>query len=382
MKYILLIFCVAELPFLVVVLYDFIFEKLHDLKRYHIGKWTDQAKWEAAVKNCALKWLLHPPVVSAVDESQYRLAGIMKEQNVNTTIQSWQKAGLALGVLSVCDTKQDRDLLNRWAQRLIGTDGCWKLQLKKVDWSMLGYALLKQAEHPNELKQAADQVFGVLQENLCTDGMISYSQGKDTTIRYVDTLGMVCPFLALYGRLYREPGVTILAIKQIELFRENGLFHGTNLPCHAYDAKTKLPLGIYGWGRGTAWYTIALIDTWRELPEGDDKKRMESWIKEAADEYCRYQKEDGAFYTILQGGGQYDSSATAAMAYFYHICAKIFNNNDYAYVSQKCLNRLMVVTLQDGAIDQCQGDTHGIGIFSQSFDVMPFVQGLALRSMN
>ena len=382
MKWILLILCLIQLPFLVVVLYDFLSEKLHHFRRYHIGRWADQGEWKEAVKRCAQKWLLNPPVVSAVDENQYRLVKNLKGQRANTTIQSWQKAGLALGVLSACDKAQDRELLNQWERQLIGPDGCWKTPLKKVDWAMLGYTMLKQSEHPNEQKLAADQVLRVLMDNLCEDGMISYSQGKESTIRFVDTLGMVCPFLALYGRLYNEPEIAALAVKQIELFRETGLYEKTNLPCHAFDAESKLPLGIYGWGRGTAWYTIALVDTWRELPGGKDKQKLQVWIKDAAEAYIPYQKPDGAYYTILQGGGQYDSSATAAMAYFYHVCADIFDDEKYWEISRKCLKRLMLATMRDGAIDQCQGDTHGIGIFSQNYDVMPFVQGLVLRSLN
>ncbi|MGN0171105.1 MAG: glycoside hydrolase family 88 protein [Lachnospiraceae bacterium] len=382
MKWILLIGCLVQLPFLVVVVYDILYESLHNLRRYHIGRWTNRTEWKKAVKSCAQKWLLNPPVISAVDESQYRLVKKLKGQGANTTIQSWQKAGLALGILSSCDTAQDRELLSQWERQLINQDGCWKMPLKKVDWAMLGYALLKQSKYPNERKRAADQVLYVLMDNLCEDGMISYSQGKASTIRFVDTLGMVCPFLAMYGRLYHEPEIVALAVKQIELFRETGLYEKTNLPCHAYDAESKLPLGVYGWGRGIAWYTIALVDTWRELPDGNDKQKLQAWIKDAAEAYIPYQKPDGAYYTILQGSGQYDSSATAAMAYFYHVCAEIFNAEKYGEISRKCLDRLMLATMRDGAIDQCQGDTHGIGIFSQNFDVMPFVQGLVLRSLN
>ena len=41
----------------------------------------------------------------------------------------------------------------------------------------------------------------------------------------------------------------------------------------------------------------------------------------------------------------------------------------------------MKATMRDGAIDCCQGDTHGIGSFSQTFDIMPFAQGMALRGI-
>lgn len=381
MKFVLLICCLVQLPFLIVVIYDFVTKELHNLRRYRIGRWADETQWAEAVKNCAKKWLLNPPVVSSIDESQYRLVKKLKGQTISATIQSWQNAGLSLGVQAAANTPQEKALLRKWERKLLNSDGTWKTPLKKVDWAMLGYALLKQSNEPKQMKPAANQVLQVIMDNLCEDGMISYSQGKNTTTRYVDTLGMICPFLAAYGRLYHAPEAIALAVKQIELFRKNGLYTGTSLPCHAYDAKERLPFGIYGWGRGTAWYTIALVDTWRELPEGSDKKKLQAWIKEAAESYIQYQKSDGAYNTILQGSGQYDSSATAAMAYFYHVCAGIFDDNNYADISRKCLKRLMLVTMRDGAIDQCQGDTHGIGIFSQNFDVMPFVQGLILRAL-
>ena len=38
----------------------------------------------------------------------------------------------------------------------------------------------------------------------------------------------------------------------------------------------------------------------------------------------------------------------------------------------------MKATRRNGAVDYCQGDTYGIGYYSQIFSVMPFVQGLTL----
>ena len=38
----------------------------------------------------------------------------------------------------------------------------------------------------------------------------------------------------------------------------------------------------------------------------------------------------------------------------------------------------MKATRRNGAVDNCQGDTYGIGYYSQIFSVMPFVQGLVL----
>ena len=41
--------------------------------------------------------------------------------------------------------------------------------------------------------------------------------------------------------------------------------------------------------------------------------------------------------------------------------------------------RLMASTRLSGALDNCQGDTMGVGYYSHTFSVMPFAQGIALR---
>ena len=80
----------------------------------------------------------------------------------------------------------------------------------------------------------------------------------------------------------------------------------------------------------------------------------------------------------MQNG--YDSSATVVMAYFYKRCFEIFKDEEYMDISKKCLRKLKSVTRITGAIDWCQGDTKGIGVFAQTFDIMPFAQGFCMRS--
>lgn len=77
----------------------------------------------------------------------------------------------------------------------------------------------------------------------------------------------------------------------------------------------------------------------------------------------------------------YDSSATAVLAYFYQRCSEIYENDSYAAIADACMEKLRTVTKITGAIDWCQGDTKGIGVFAQTYDVMPFAQGMAIRAM-
>lgn len=363
-----------------IVYVDYFSNKLNNLKRFHIGRWQSRAEWQQAVKSTACKWLEKTPVVKKTDQNSYLLLDWLKKRNYSSTIQSWQMAGLILGLNCIGDPECEAAITG-WKKMALDDGGMWKEPVAKVDSAMLAYAALKTERDPGRIRPAMDWTRKVLEENLCEDGMFSYSQGKQSRIRFVDTLGMVCPFLVLYGKCYRDERYVQLAYQQLVSFRRIGLYPGTQLPCHAVNTEANLPLGVYGWGRGTLWYMLALIDTYAELPEDGRKQNIREWISAAAEDYLKYQQKDGSFFTILQGGGQYDSSVTAGMAFFYRKAAQILQNEEYHAVADQCIARLMKVTMRNGAVDQCQGDTHGIGMFSQTYDVMPFVQGLVLRAL-
>lgn len=365
----------------VVYWFDVVFNNCSKLKRYHIGRWSDPKQWERAVAKKACSWMKHTPTVKLSDSSRYILIDFFKGRYRSATIQSWQIAGLAMGICDYLKEARFDFFTDKLINRFITGNGDWRCEVNRVDYAMLAYVILKNASDPMKVFPAMKKMVSVIEANVCSDGMISYSQGSKSIFRYVDTLGMVCPFLALYGNTYGCPEYTDLSIRQIECFREKGMFPDTQLPCHAYNVENGLPVGIYGWGRGTAWYCLGLLDTWNELQKCEKSERLKAMLYEAAENYMVYQQEDGGFHTILQGGGQYDSSVTATMAFFYCSCAHIFGDKRYQEIYEKCISKLMTMTMKSGAIDGCQGDTHGLGAFSQVYDVMPFAQGLVLRAL-
>ena len=359
---------------------DFILKTFYCLKRYHIGRWRSSDEWKSAVLSRALQWLRKMPVVPQTSLPTYALLDFIHNTKKNDTIQSWQHAGLALGIYAMNSYALSPEL-NRWLEQWIHSDGTWRQSVPKVDFAMMGYALSVIDTNYQHIRPAMDWVLSILQANLCEDGLVSYSQGTNTGVRYVDTLGMICPFLSRYGTLYHQPQYVDLAVHQITQFHDKAMWNMTALPCHAFDMHQNIPLGVYGWGRGTGWYLIALTDTRYELCDVPQKDLLTSFMKEAADYYYRFQAPDGGFCTILQGGGCYDSSITAIMAYFYLQCSIIFCNEAYHTVSMRCLQKLKQSTMKNGALDQCQGDTHGIGVFSTHFDILPFAQGILLRTI-
>lgn len=347
--------------------------------RYHIGRWKDELSWKEAVTQCAIRWTKHTPTVKITDNNRYLLMDMLQGKYRSQTIQSWQTASLMLG-LEQCATDSSTNAVRQMSSRLITENGMFRNMPTNVDVGMLCYSLL-QSSDPVQIKPAMDYAVELIVKHIAEDGTILYTNDLMSDERYVDTIGLVCPFLARYGRIYGKSEYIDLAVNQLEAFIKYGLDSQSGLPNHAYSVKTKLPLGVYGWGRGAGWYTLGLIDTYQELPECPARQQLKEQIKKTADQYLRFQRDDGGFGHILQLREGYDSSATAALAYFYKSCANVFHSPTYAEVSKKCINKLKSVTRITGAVDWCQGDTKGIGVFSQTYDVMPFAQGLVLRSI-
>lgn len=372
---IIILFCICCLVLFGV---DFYFYLLDRYSRFHIGRWKNMNEWEDAVIKKGISWLKRTPTVKITDNSRYMLLDMFHGKYKSQTIQSWQKGALILGLQNINNDASNNAIQNV-INKLLDDKGNYKEKPTAIDCGLLSYAIMKN-ENLNRIKPAMDYTKNIIINNIGHDGMIAYVNNKNSDERYVDTIGLACPFLAYYGKVYNQPQISKEAVKQLKLFSEYGLEEKSLLPNHAFSFQKKLPLGVYGWGRGTAWYLIGLIDTYFEIEEFEDKNWLEKQIKIVADKYKIYQRDDGGFGYILQMQNGYDSSVTAVMAYFYKKCFEIFNIDEYDIISTKCLVKLKSVTRITGAIDWCQGDTKDIGIFAQTFDIMPFAQGFCLRT--
>lgn len=379
MSLIVILFFIIIFILLLNYIIDLFFYIKNRLCRFHIGRWTKK-EWELAIQNKAEKWVRTPPTVKITDNSRYMLLDFLKGKYRSNTIQSWQKAALILGLLE-CKSEDAIRQARRAAEMLLDSTGNWKIKPVAVDCGMLSFAVLKAIDNPDKIKPAMDYSVKIIKNNINSFGMISYTGGKSNPEMYVDTIGLVCPFLALYSEVYENIEIGNIAFYQIKMFHKYGLYESTALPNHAFDIYTKLPLGVYGWGRGTAWYIIGLMDTYNNLNNKEYVEKLKEWIFEAAEQYINYQHPDGGFGSIIQRTNSYDSSVTATMAWFYKCCNEIFLDSRYEQARKACLNKLLSCTRITGAIDWCQGDTKDIGVFAQTYDLMPFAQGMALRAM-
>lgn len=344
---------------------------------YHIGRWECSDKWIATVKRKCINWALHTPVLRIKKDYRYLLIDRIRGKYGKKMVQSWQKAGCVLGIIAMHEDSDVLLVVSKVKKQIFNENGSWKHIPDRIDYAMLAYSILQVEERPEQLKKGMDQVIQCIEENVCSDGLVSYSAGNQAKRRYVDTLGFICPFLALYGKKYGNKKYIQMAINQIVQFHKYGTWNG--LPVHCYETQTNLPIGILGWGRGTGWYTLALTDLYMELEEDSDKQLIKTYLVEVAEKCLDFEREDGGFSSILQAKSIYDSSATVMLGYFYANCGLWFSNNTYLEVAKRCQKRLMRVTKMNGVIDECQGDTIDVGIFSEKYGAMPFVQGMTLR---
>lgn len=315
--------------------------------RIHLGRWNDRKQWQQAVEKKAVSWLKHAPTVRKTAQSRLVLIDILRGDFRNSTIQTWQDAGLLMG-LDKCHV--ERYVLSRKALFLASS-------IMPEDL-LLAYALKKHG------------LLTEIQENRILSG---FKEQKDQgtiyyrpwvkTIRFVDTLGMVLPFLHACG----WDQLAERQLKEYDAALYDGLF-----PAHAYNLDKQLPLGVFDWCRGIGWYVLALSET-------SDMGGHAQRILALSEALLKHQNPDGGFSSfVFNPKERMDSSGTALIGLLFIEAYKFSKDEKFVHAACQAEKALMKKTRRDGALDYCQGDTLGIGYYSKMFSVMPFAQGMAL----
>lgn len=355
--------------------------------RIHIGRIQDPNLWRTKVLQQSLQWLKKTPTIKLTDNKRLIIIDILKGNYKRNAIQHWQQAALILG-LTECFKKTKNSQCQKGIDAFLKStfqNGDWRVQPKEIDGVILAYSVLNiDWINHQEYKPVYDYAYQLILDLVGTDGTVAY-RNYTPEYRFVDTIGFICPFLVLYGLKFDKPEAINLSVKQITTFNENGLFPNTNIPCHTYNITTKLPVGLFGWGRGLGWYAIGLIDAWRILPEENpNKKVLEKSVVAFAKMALQFQNDNGSWsWIVLDTTSRMDSSTTATLAWFFANAASLDSiSSDCNSAKVKALEYLKSVTRRDGAIDFSQGDTKAIGVHSTEFDILPFTQGFCLRTIN
>lgn len=346
------------------------------LNRIHIGRWNDRSIWLDAVLNRAQKWLYHSPTVKLTDNNSFILWDILRGKYHHATIQSWQDAGLLLGLLASRKNEQ----VNTWIKAKLDDAGQWRDPPQHIDTALLAYVILLVADKPSKVKPAMDYIYHLILS--CKEGDTIRYRKEVSSVRFVDTLGLIVPFLIQYGKVYGNEPALSLALIQFKEY-DVALLPKLGFPCHAFDMEKLLPRGIYDWGRGLGWYILALIEGHRALSDKGIDLNFKRRIVKLAETLLPFQNRYGGFSCMIFDTNAYsESSITVLAGLLFHEAWLYTHDSSFDKARQQTLKSLMMVTQRNGAVDYCQGDTKGIGFYSITFDYMPFVQGLALLLAN
>lgn len=348
--------------------------------RIRIGSVQDDQKYYALILNKCNKWFVKTPTVKLTDNHRLVLLDILKGDYKRSTIQHWQKAGLLLGLME--DRSSDTslniaDLLDKTHPQQIPSE---------CDYVIYAYALLKGANDAERIKYKPyfDSVYAMIVELKKQYQVVPYKSFTGSYM-FVDTIGFICPFLALYSVVYGVSPAWDLALNQIRAFNTYGMYPNTSLPVHTYNEQTKMHAGLFGWGRGMGWYAIGLIDVWDVMSPNDvHYAEVTRWVTSFANMILSVQRPDGSYgWNVLVADSRADSSTAVMLTWFLIGASKLPELNiPCQNAIDKSIQYLKSVTRRDGALDFCQGDTKSIGVYSQTFDILPFAQGYLLRILN
>ena len=301
--------------------------------RIHIGRWQDWSEWQEALSDKARKWLRHMPTVPVLGRKG------------EDTVRQWQIAGLLLGL----EETDARLFLNRHLDPLDG-DG------ELIEKAFLAYALKKKGLLP---EKARKQLISTIEALVSKNGTIPYRKDSPD-IRFVDTIGLMCPFLY-------SMGMDLLADQQLAEY-DSALYEGI-FPFHAFNIKEKLPMGVCDWSRGMGWYILGLLES----------ESQQDRILHLARRMRELQRSDGSFGCFLFNPcSPRESSGTALAGLLFCKAYELSLDASFLKAAENCASALMTMTRRDGALDFAQGDTLGISLYSTRFDILPFAQGITL----
>ncbi len=363
--------------------FDYLDMLLNWIGRIKIGTIYDDGEWKKATEKVILRWLNGAPSLPINENKRFRLFSLIKNRKNTASTAYWQDAAI-LKAASLADDSQE-GVMSLFDKYIDVESGEWVEKPKRIDSAMLAYEMLCCELIDNDLiKPAMDYLAEYLSFLYEKYGTVPYNTDVPN-VRFVDTVGMICPFLMKYAVVYNKPEFVDIALEQIKEYKKHGFDKETKVPCHCFDVQTKAPLGICGWGRGCAWWAIGITDSLKTLMTcktyNAEKVLLLKYTIEFMTVMQKYQRNDGAYTRMIFTDSLEDSSAGAMLAYCFAYVYKLTENEAFEASCKSILKHLKTCTRRDGVIDYAQGDTMGIGFYSSELRVVPAAQGFAVAAV-
>ena len=372
---------------LAILLYDFVPDFLNWFLRIKIGNSADFEQWTDSIKQVNIRWLANgAPKVPKNENQRLKLVKTLKDIKKQSPICYWQDAALLKGV-SASDGDTEKEAAQKLIERYIDIrTGEWKKTPEKADAAIIAYEILSSGlADAEDIRPAMKYMADMLKEQSELYGTVPYNTDIPD-IRFVDTVGMIGPFLIKYGAEYDCPEYIEIALKQIAQYQKYGFSKDMKLPFHCFNAETEAQLGICGWGRGCGWWAVGIADSLKELLKCDGFDKEKKFLLKLnigfLEELQKYINESGAVNRMMLNPSLPDSSASAMAAYSFSYMYRLTDKEEYRGIAEKIFSFLKKATRRNGVIDYSQGDTMGIGYYSSTFSVVPAAQGFTAAALD
>lgn len=290
----------------------------------------------------------------------------------------WPTASLALAMEVAHFKTQREDLLDTlvtYYKHWAGKGG----HLYFLDQIMNGYALLYLFEIDDEwwTQESLQKMFDYIKTypRTGTGGLPYRTNNSEVTL--VDYLGMICPFLSRYGKIFNSEEASDLSTVLLEDFLLNGMDDKTGLPYHGFRSGTTEKLGIIGWGRGVGWLLIGMVDTLAFLDRSSEEfPKLLNQFRLLLNSTIKYQDETGYFkWALNANNGHKDTSATVMIGYSIKRAMDLdLLDTEYAHYAEKSLQALLRST-KNGLVFDSSAECIGPGMYPQRYEWNLWGQG-------
>ncbi len=178
------------------------------------------------------------------------------------TFFNFPRAWLLLGVFEYGKVKKNSaaiELVKEKCEDYLDKSGELRFSFDKLDQVLFGLVFIKMHQEfgDEKYKKGAQNIYKALAAFRTEEGIYLYR--GDLKVLFVDTIGMVIPFLYEYGTEFSIPEVLGDARMQLQYFHAvMGMDKRSKFPHHAFDMEKSMMLGSANWSRGTAWYSVGV----------------------------------------------------------------------------------------------------------------------------
>ena len=284
---------------------------------------------------------------------------------------NWPNALLALSLIENNAAKEvQQEFLDQWIKE--------GKKVRGVENAIAGKVFLDMGTPEGD--EAATYIFNYLiNEAKDYKGSFIYNPNKKEEYVFVDMLGMICPFMAEYGRKKGNEIARKLSEIQLKNFIKFGIDEDSGLPFHAYEYKSFEKLGLVGWGRAVGWLMMGEAGYLEYTPAGGEyyDRIIDHFIK-FTDTVFEYQNEDGLFgWKLAHGDVRADTSSTAMIlnaTLSGIVDSGVLDKEKYADKIRLGFEGLKVYA-KGGKVYEASAESLGLGIHPDIYGAYPWSLG-------